>query len=465
MSFENLNLIEPILKAIKTEGYTVPTPIQEKAIPILLERRDFLGSAQTGTGKTAAFAIPILQILHSEMYSEKGSKTIKSLILTPTRELAVQIGDSFSAYGRYTGLRHKVIFGGVPQRSQTDALRRGIDILIATPGRLLDLMNQGFVNLQHIQMFVLDEGDRMLDMGFIVDIKKIIAKLPVKKQTMLFSATMPPDIKKLSSTILNNPAYVAITPESPTVDIINQSMYFVEKANKKPLLIHLLKDKSIVSALVFTRTKHGADKVVVDLKKAGVNAEAIHGNKSQGARQRALDNFKAKRTRVLVATDIASRGIDIEDLSHVINFEMSNEAETYVHRIGRTGRAGAGGTAAASTAGFFRLFDTSVTSLMAASICSTRSANFFLSCSSPFFISRNCIILSLLFIGQVLLFLFRFVTLGGQSPGCRPFSNSRHPIYNDIPAARQKYHHYTARQAVFLRKRAPYLQCARLGGI
>ncbi len=345
MSFEKLNLIEPILKAIKTEGYTIPTPIQEKAIPILLEGRDLLGSAQTGTGKTAAFAIPILQILHSKMQFEKGNKTIKALILTPTRELAVQIGDSFSAYGKYTGLRHRVIFGGVPQGSQTDALRRGIDILIATPGRLLDLMNQGFVNLQHIQMFVLDEGDRMLDMGFIVDIKKIMAKLPVKKQTMLFSATMPQDIKKLSSTILNNPAHIAITPESPTVDIINQSMYFVEKVNKKPLLIHLLKDKAIVSALVFTRTKHGADKVVVDLKKAGVNAEAIHGNKSQGARQRALDNFKAKRTRVLVATDIASRGIDIEDLSHVINFEMSNEAETYVHRIGRTGRAGAGGTA------------------------------------------------------------------------------------------------------------------------
>jgi ATP-dependent RNA helicase RhlE len=345
MSFEKLNLIEPILKAIKTEGYTIPTPIQMQAIPILLDRRDLLGSAQTGTGKTAAFAIPILQILHSEIHLEKGNKTIKALILTPTRELAVQIGDSFSAYGRYTGLRHKVIFGGVPQRSQTDALRRGVDILIATPGRLLDLMNQGFVNLQHVQMFVLDEGDRMLDMGFIVDIKKIIAKLPIKKQTMLFSATMPLDIKKLSSTILNNPAYIAITPESPTVDIINQSMYFVEKANKKSLLIHLLKDKAIVSALVFTRTKHGADKVVMDLHKAGVNAEAIHGNKSQGARQRALDNFKAKRTRVLVATDIASRGIDIEDLSHVINFEMSNEAETYVHRIGRTGRAGAGGTA------------------------------------------------------------------------------------------------------------------------
>src|ERR1035437_3435286 len=249
MSFENLNLIEPILKAIKTEGYTIPTPIQEQAIPILLERRDLVGSAQTGTGKTAAFAIPILQILHSEMYLEKGNKTIKSLILTPTRELAVQIGDSFSAYGKYTGLRHKVIFGGVPQRSQTDALRRGVDILIATPGRLLDLMNQGFVNLQYIKMFVLDEGDRMLDMGFIVDIKKIIAKLPIKKQTMLFSATMPQEIKKLSATMLNNPAYISITPESPTVDIINQSMYFVEKVNKKPLLIHLLKDKAIVSEI------------------------------------------------------------------------------------------------------------------------------------------------------------------------------------------------------------------------
>jgi ATP-dependent RNA helicase RhlE len=345
MSFENLNLIEPILRSLKTEGYTIPTPIQEKAIPIILEGRDLLGCAQTGTGKTAAFAIPILQILYSEKHSDKGMKTIKSLILTPTRELAIQIGESFGAYGRHTGLRHKVIFGGVPQKSQTDALRLGVDILIATPGRLLDLMNQGYIHLQNVKLFVLDEADRMLDMGFINDVKKIIAKLPVKKQTMLFSATMPQDIKKLSTTILINPANVAVTPVASTVEIVEQSVYFVDKGNKKSLLIHLLKEKSILSALVFTRTKHGANKITEGLVKAGINAEAIHGNKSQGARQRALNNFKAKQTRVLVATDIAARGIDIEDLSHVINFEMSNVAETYVHRIGRTGRAGAGGTA------------------------------------------------------------------------------------------------------------------------
>lgn len=345
MSFENLKLIEPILKALKTEGYTVPTPIQQKAIPAILEKRDLLGCAQTGTGKTAAFAIPVLQILYSEKQAEKGNRTIKALVLTPTRELAIQIGESFNAYGRHTGLRHRVIFGGVPQRAQTDALRNGVDILIATPGRLLDLMNQGYVHLQHVKMFVLDEADRMLDMGFINDVKKVIAKLPAKKQTMLFSATMPQDIKALSTTILINPLHVAVTPVSSTVDIIDQSVYFVDKSNKKSLLIHLLKGSTIASALVFTRTKHGANKVAEDLVKAGINAEAIHGNKSQSARQKALSNFKTKRTRVLVATDIAARGIDVEDLSHVINFEMSNVAETYVHRIGRTGRAGAGGTA------------------------------------------------------------------------------------------------------------------------
>ncbi|MGE5351521.1 MAG: DEAD/DEAH box helicase [Acidobacteriota bacterium] len=345
MSFENLNLIEPILKALKTEGYTAPTPIQQKAIPVILGRRDLLGCAQTGTGKTAAFAIPVLQILYSEKQQEKKERVIKALILTPTRELAIQIGESFNAYGRHTALRHRVIFGGVPQKAQTDALRQGVDILIATPGRLLDLMNQGFISLQHVKMFVLDEADRMLDMGFINDVKKVIAKLPSKKQTMLFSATMPHDIQKLSSTILVNPSHVAVTPVSSTVEMIDQSVYFVDKSNKKPLLLHLLKDTQITSALVFTRTKHGANKVAQDLVKAGINAEAIHGNKSQSARQKALSNFKAKRTRVLVATDIAARGIDVEELSHVINYEMSNVAETYVHRIGRTGRAGAAGTA------------------------------------------------------------------------------------------------------------------------
>ncbi|HEX2865695.1 MAG TPA: DEAD/DEAH box helicase [Ignavibacteriales bacterium] len=345
MSFENLNLIEPILKALKTEGYTAPTPIQQKAIPVILDRRDLLGCAQTGTGKTAAFAIPILQILYSEKDQERKNKTIKALVLTPTRELAIQIGESFNAYGRHAGLRHRVIFGGVPQKAQTDALRNGVDILIATPGRLLDLMNQGFISLQHVKMFVLDEADRMLDMGFINDVKKVIAKLPAKKQTMLFSATMPQDIKTLSSTILVNPSHVAVTPVSSTVEMIDQSVYFVDKSNKKSLLLHLLKDAKITSALVFTRTKHGANKVAQDLVKAGINAEAIHGNKSQSARQKALSNFKTKRTRVLVATDIAARGIDVEELSHVINYEMSNVAETYVHRIGRTGRAGASGTA------------------------------------------------------------------------------------------------------------------------
>lgn len=345
MSFENLNLIEPILKAIRTEGYTTPTPIQEKTIPILLQGRDLLGCAQTGTGKTAAFAIPVLQLLHSEKHLENDFKKIKTLILTPTRELAIQIGESFSAYGRYAGLRHLVIFGGVSQKPQTDALRLGVDILIATPGRLLDLMDQKFINLKNVKMFVLDEADRMLDMGFINDVKKIIKRLPVKRQTMLFSATMPQDIKTLSATILINPANVAVTPVSSTVDIIKQSAYMVETSQKKSLLIHLLKDQKITSALVFTRTKHRANNVTETLVKAGINAEAIHGNKSQTARQRALSNFKSKQTRVLVATDIAARGIDVEDLSHVINYEMSNEPETYVHRIGRTGRAGAGGTA------------------------------------------------------------------------------------------------------------------------
>lgn len=345
MSFENLNLIEPILKAIKIEGYTVPTPIQEQAIPIILERRDLLGCAQTGTGKTAAFAIPMLQILHSEPKAVPGQQTIKALILTPTRELAIQIGESFSAYGKYIGLKHCVIFGGVSQGNQTDALKKGVDILIATPGRLLDLMNQKFINLHHIKLFVLDEADRMLDMGFSHDVKKIIAHLPEVRQTMLFSATMPPEISKLVNTILINPVKVAVTPVSSTVDTITQAVYFVDKRDKKFLLIDLLKDKKIISALVFSRTKHGADKITKDLFKAGIQAEAIHGNKSQSARQNALNNFKTKKTRVLIATDIAARGIDVDELSHVINYDLPNIPETYVHRIGRTGRAGLGGVA------------------------------------------------------------------------------------------------------------------------
>jgi ATP-dependent RNA helicase RhlE len=345
MSFEKLNLIEPILLALKAEGYTTPTPIQEQSIPVLLQRRDLLGCAQTGTGKTAAFAIPILQLLHQDELYKKGPAGIKTLILTPTRELAIQIGESFAAYGKLLRIKHTVIFGGVSQKSQTDALRAGVDILIATPGRLLDLMDQRFVNLQQIKIFVLDEADRMLDMGFIHDVKKVIAKLPVKRQTLFFSATMPVEISKLANTILTDPVRVEVTPASTTANTVTQSLYYVDKPNKKSLLLHLLKDTSIETALVFTRTKHGADKVAKDLNRAGVQAEAIHGNKSQNARQRALTNFKEKQTRVLVATDIAARGIDIDDLSHVINFELPNVPETYVHRIGRTGRAGASGIA------------------------------------------------------------------------------------------------------------------------
>jgi len=345
MSFEKLNLIEPILRALKTEGYTTPTPIQEQAIPIVLQNRDLLGCAQTGTGKTAAFAIPILQLLYQDRLNHKEQKTIKALVLTPTRELAIQIDESFAAYGKHTGLKHMVIFGGVSQNPQTDALRRGVDIVVATPGRLLDLMNQRLVHLEHIRMLVLDEADRMLDMGFVHDVKKIIAKVPAKRQTLFFSATMPNEIKQLADSILNRPERVEVTPVSSTADTIQQSLYYVEKNDKKALLIHLLKDKAIKTALVFTRTKHGADKVVKDLVRVGITAEAIHGNKSQNARQRALSNFKNRTTRVLIATDIAARGIDIDELSHVINYELPNIPETYVHRIGRTGRAGLNGVA------------------------------------------------------------------------------------------------------------------------
>jgi ATP-dependent RNA helicase RhlE len=345
MSFQNLNLIKPIQKALETEGYTTPTPIQQQAIPVILQKKDLLGCAQTGTGKTAAFAIPILQLLSADTMPGKGRKAIRSLILTPTRELAIQIGESFAAYGRYTHLKHTVIFGGVSQFAQTNALKAGVDILIATPGRLLDLMNQRFVDLSGLQIFVLDEADRMLDMGFIHDVKKVIAKIPVKRQTLFFSATMPSEIQKLANTILVNPVKVEVTPVSSTAETIDQSVYFVGKSDKKSLLIHILGDKTISRVLVFTRTKHGADKVAKDLHKAGIKAEAIHGNKSQNARQRALSNFKSSETKVLVATDIAARGIDVDDLSYVINYELPDVPETYVHRIGRTGRAGASGTA------------------------------------------------------------------------------------------------------------------------
>lgn len=344
MSFQQLGLIEPVLKSLESEGYSTPTPIQQQAIPLVLAGKDLLGCAQTGTGKTAAFAIPVLQLLHKTNTQDKSRK-IKALVLTPTRELAIQIDESFKAYGSNLPLKHLVIFGGVPQNPQTAALQRGIDILVATPGRLLDLVNQGYIDLKHLQIFVLDEADRMLDMGFIHDVKKIIARIPEKRQSLFFSATMPSEIVKLADTILKNPAKVEVTPVSSTADTINQSVFYVSKPDKKKLLIHILKEKSIRSALVFTRTKHGADKVAKDLQKSGISAEAIHGNKSQNARQRALNNFKSGETRVLVATDIAARGIDVEDLSHVINYELPNIPETYVHRIGRTGRAGADGIA------------------------------------------------------------------------------------------------------------------------
>ncbi len=345
MLFENLNIIEPILKALKNQGYVKPSPIQEKAIPALLEGNDLEGCAQTGTGKTAAFAIPILQLLYNKQKNPKGPRTIKALVLAPTRELAIQIGENFTAYGKYTGLKNTVIFGGVSQNPQTETLKSGVDILIATPGRLLDLMEQKYINLDHIKFFVLDEGDRMLDMGMERDVKRIIAKLPKVRQTMLFSATMPKEILKLKNSILTKPVKVEITPAASTIDTIKQEVYFVEKRNKKSLLIHLLKDKSIESVLVFSRTKHGANKITEDLNKAGIQAQAIHGNKSQNARQLALSNFKEKKIRVLVATDIAARGIDVDKLSHVINFDLPDVPETYVHRIGRTGRAGEEGIA------------------------------------------------------------------------------------------------------------------------
>jgi ATP-dependent RNA helicase RhlE len=344
MHFNSLNIIEPILKAVAEEGYTTPTPIQAQAIPVVLKGRDLLGCAQTGTGKTAAFAIPILQLLAATNTSGQKKK-IRSLIVTPTRELALQIGESFSAYGRHTGLTNIVIFGGVGQTPQTNALRKGVDILIATPGRLLDLMNQGYISLRDIEIFVLDEADRMLDMGFIHDIRKLLAVLPRKKQTLFFSATMPPEIVKLSGSILQHPESVSVTPVSSTAELIRQYLYYVDKNNKNQLLVELLKDENIKTMLVFTRTKHGADKVVKMLQRHHIKAEAIHGNKSQNARQNALSNFKAKTTRVLVATDIAARGIDVDELEYVVNYEIPDVSETYVHRIGRTGRAGSNGTA------------------------------------------------------------------------------------------------------------------------
>ncbi|MBZ0299170.1 MAG: DEAD/DEAH box helicase [Anaerolineae bacterium] len=344
MQFQDLKLIEPLLRAVRAEGYTEPTPIQAQAIPHVLAGKDLIGCAQTGTGKTAAFALPILQRLMGAS-SGRPKGTIRVLVLSPTRELAAQIGDSFTAYGRGTGLRSIVIYGGVGQQPQVDAVRRGADILVATPGRLLDLMNQGVVHLNQIEVFVLDEADRMLDMGFIHDVRRVIKALPTRRQTLLFSATMPQDIQDLADRILINPMRVEVTPQATTVDKVDQSVFFVDKQNKRALLEHLLGDKAIRRALVFTRTKHGANKLVQQLDRAHIQAEAIHGNKSQTARERALANFKSGKTRVLVATDIAARGIDVEDVTHVINYDLPNEPESYVHRIGRTARAGASGTA------------------------------------------------------------------------------------------------------------------------
>lgn len=344
MTFKELNIIEPILKALEEKGYTTPTPIQEKAIIPALTNRDVLGLAQTGTGKTAAFSLPIIQQLYLNKVSGK-KREIRALILTPTRELAIQINDSLNDYTQYTGIRHCVIYGGVKQKAQTDELKTGIDILVATPGRLLDLINQGFINLDSICHFVLDEADRMLDMGFIHDIKRLLPKLPKEKQTLFFSATMPSTIASLSRSILRDPLKVEVTPASSVIDTIKQYLYFVEKQEKKDLLINLLKKDKKQSVLVFSRTKHGADKIARLLCKAGIGSEAIHGNKSQNARQRALNNFKSQKTRVLIATDIAARGIDVDQLELVINYDLPDVPETYVHRIGRTGRAGNSGTA------------------------------------------------------------------------------------------------------------------------
>ena len=345
MKFQELNIMPAILKALEQEHYIEPTPIQEQAIPVVLSGKDLLGCAQTGTGKTAAFAIPVLQVLSTNSNTKPAKRYIRSLIITPTRELALQIHENFCIYGKYLPLKSCVIFGGVSQKPQEEALQKGVDILVATPGRLNDLLNQNLINLSHVELFILDEADRMLDMGFIHDVKKIIQKLPIKKQTLLFSATMPDDIAKMSDHLLKNPVKIAINPVSTTVDIIEQKVYFVDKENKKNLLLQILKDENIVSALVFTRTKHGADRVVKQLAKEKITAQAIHGDKSQGARQTALSHFKNKSLRILIATDIAARGIDIDELSHVINYELPNIPETYVHRIGRTGRAGLGGVA------------------------------------------------------------------------------------------------------------------------
>lgn len=345
MTFKDLKIVAPILKSLEEAGYSHPTPIQEQSIPILLDGRDLLGCAQTGTGKTAAFAIPILQHLYKQRQPEQRRRKIRALVMTPTRELAIQIADSFSAYGKHTGLRNTVVFGGVKQGAQVQALKRGVDVLVATPGRLLDLIGQGHISLRDITHFVLDEADQMLDMGFIRDIRKLIDMLPTRRQSLFFSATMSPEILALSRQIVGDPERVTIKPEQPTAERVDQAVYLVEKKNKGKLLVHLIDEQDPESVLVFSRTKHGADKIVRFLGKNDIKAAAIHGNKSQVARQKALGNFKNGVTNVLVATDIAARGIDVSLLELVVNYDLPNVPETYVHRIGRTGRAKASGTA------------------------------------------------------------------------------------------------------------------------
>jgi len=345
MTFQELSIIEPILKALKSKAYFEPTPIQYESIPVLLKGKDILGSAQTGTGKTAAFAIPILQHLYNKKDDHSGKRTIKALVLAPTRELALQINENFIAYGKFLDIRSAVIFGGVPQAKQVKTLNNGVDILVATPGRLLDLINQKKLTLKEVSYLVLDEADKMLDMGFVKDVKKIVAMVKKERQTMFFSATIPKEIMVFANTILTNPVRIKVSPEEETVDKIKQSIYYVDKKKKINLLVKLLRNKSLESVLVFSRTKHGANRIVKQLSESKIIAEAIHGNKSQRARQRALNLFKAKKIRVLVATDIAARGIDVDELSHVINYDLPEMAETYIHRIGRTGRAGHGGFA------------------------------------------------------------------------------------------------------------------------
>ena len=340
MKFENLKLIPSILRALEDQNYTEPTSIQEKAIPLVLNHEDVLGSAQTGTGKTAAFAIPIIQHMVNDQDSAHGKRKVKALVVTPTRELAIQIGESFTAYAKYAQIKNTVVFGGVKQGSQVDAVRRGVDVLVATPGRLLDLMNQGHISLNDIKYFVLDEADRMLDMGFIHDIKKIIAKLPKQRQSLFFSATMPQNIVDLSRQILRDPKKIAVDAVSSTAETIQQYLYKTNKSDKPGLLLHILKDPELKQVLVFSRTKHGSDRIVRNLKKKDINCAAIHGDKSQNQRQKALKDFKAGSVNILVATDIAARGIDIDKLRHVMNYDIPNESETYVHRIGRCGRAG-----------------------------------------------------------------------------------------------------------------------------